>query len=519
MDTATALIRAPGRPRKMNSQRRFTRTFLGMVLSAGALLSGLVHAQAFNLQPTLQTRMTYSDNIRPSDDDKRSGWLAEVSPGLSGATTGAGRRLDGRFNLVLRNAGYSSELGWQGAAPSFQANGQYEAVEGLFFIAADGAIRRSNLSPFSGRASDDFLERSRRNETRSFSLAPRLAFSLGSHADVNIQYRQQWLSGGRGTLSAQRRGEWTAGLEATPGSGPLYWSVDYERADTSYSRAGLADARQESLQALVGYDLTPQVTIAALTGYEQNNFRGVKNDGVFIGGGVEWRPSMRTRMSARVIDRDYANDYEFVFSHRLARSALQLVLARDLSSSVELFGSVFQDDDFLDLFNSPIYQEEFPDPIEREQAIRERFGFTGGGFVTNAYFLDRRVRASYSLLGVRNTLTFGYTQSDRSRVGDTSGLLDEDLFRDSSRVKNKSLSVLLSHRLSGRSAINTSLVRSVAERSGGLHDRTRRLTASLGYSARLGHRTVGGLTYRHQKSSGASDFTENVISANMNMRF
>jgi hypothetical protein len=47
----------------------------------------------------------------------------------------------------------------------------------------------------------------------------------------------------------------------------------------------------------------------------------------------------------------------------------------------------------------------------------------------------------------------------------------------------------------------------------------RRWIAALRYSIRLGPKTVGGLSYRFQKAEGASDFRENVLSADLSMRF
>ncbi len=482
--------------------------------------SGTAHAQKFELQPSLETRLTYSDNIRASGDDKRAGWVAEVSPGLGGVIGREGGRVKANLNARLSSTGYSSDEGWRSPGLGLQANGEVEALEDLLFVEADASIRRTNLNLFSGRAEDDFLETSRTNETRAFRVSPRLEFALGALANGQLRYSQNWLSGGSNTLTAQRRGEWALALDSARSFGPFGWGLSYQRADTSYRGDDLNDVREESWRGSVFYTVTPQFRVRGIVGHERNDFAaGRTQSNRITGAGFDWFPSARTSLSGFVEDRFFGNGYDLSLSHRMARSNLQLSFGRDVTSSVQRFGSVFSDPFFLLRFDDPFLVAQFPDPLEREDVVRAILGLTADSFVSNAYFVDRRARAAYTINGVRNSVSFAYIQSDRSRVSGITGLRGGDLFTDSDRVKNKSLSVGFSHRLTPHSSLNAAVARSIAERAGGLSDRTRRLTTSLGYSARFGHRTVGGLTYRHQRSSGANDFTENVISATMNMRF
>ena len=485
-----------------------------------SVLAGAAGAQVFDLSPSLQTRITYSDNIRADDNDKRDGWVFEVSPGLNGGITREGARVKGRFNLGLRNLGYASDDGWRSPSLSLQANGEVEALEDFLFIEADAAIRRNNLSPFAGRSSDDFLNSSRSNESRSYSIAPRAEFSLGAFADAQVRYRHNWLSGGSNTLASQRRGEWTANLNGARAFGPLGWGVTARRSDTYYSDSALEDVRQESLRANLFYTVTPQFRLRATAGRERNDFgAGSANSNTITGGGFDWFPTQRTTLSATVEDRFFGTGYDLSLSHRWARSALQLGWSRDVSSSLQRFDSLFANPDFVDAFSDPFLVSLIPDPIERQAFLSLFPQFGPESFVSNAYFVDERIRLAYSISGARNSVTFGYTQSTRSRTSSTTGLLIDDIFRDSDRLETRSATLSLSHRLTPHSSLNASVARSIAERSGGLSDRTRRLTTTFGYNTRLGHRTVGGLTYRHQRSSGETDFSENVISANMNMSF
>jgi uncharacterized protein (PEP-CTERM system associated) len=498
---------------------------LGMTVAflSATLLAGNADAQKFDLRPTLQARLTYTDNIRASSSDRRSGWVAEISPGLAGGISREGSRVSGRFNMSLRNLGYSSDRGWRSPALGLQAAGEVEAIEDHFFVDADASIRRTNLSLFSGRASDDFLNSDRRNETRSFSIGPRLQFGLGSFANAAIRYRKTWLDGGGGTLGGQGLDQWSADLTSARAFGPLSWGLSYSRSTSAYKDEDVEDVTQESARATLFYALTQQVRLHGSVGRERNDFGGGRRESHdIVGAGFDWFPTPRTKISGAVEDRFFGNGYDLSISHRWARSSLQLSAGRDVSSSVRRFGSVFQDPFFFVLFNDPGLIALIPDPLEREEFLRQFLGLTGDSFISNSYYLDKRLRATYTIAGARNSLSFSLSRSDRSRLSSIDGLRGEDLFRDSDNVTTDAVSLSLSHRLSGRSSLNATIVRSVAERGGGLSQKTRRLTTSLGYSTSLGARSVAGLSYRHQRSdrsSSGSDFTENVLTANFGMRF
>ena len=493
-----------------------------VILSLG-LLVGNAGAQTFDLRPTLQTRLTYTDNLRAESSGRQSGWVAEISPGIAGGISREGSRVSGRFNVSLRNLGYSSDRGWRSPALGLQAAGEVEAIEDHFFVDADASIRRSNLSLFSGRASDDFLNTDRRNETRSLSVSPRLEFGLGSVANATVRYRRTWLDGGGGTLGGQGLDQWNAGLTSARAFGPLSWGLSYSRSKTGYKDDEVEDVIQEAVRATLFYALTQQVRLHASVGRESNDFGDARRESNrIVGAGFDWFPTPRTSISGAVEDRFFGNGYDLSISHRWARSSLQLSAGRDVSSSVQRFGSVFQDPFFFVLFNDPGLVALIPDPLEREEFLRQFLGLTGDSFISNAHYVDKRLRAAYTIAGVRNSLSFSLSRSDRSRISNIGGLRGEDLFRDSDNVRSDAASVSFSHRLSGRSSLNATIVRSVAERSGGSSQKTRRLTTSLGYSTSLGARSVAGLSYRHQRSDSSgsgSDFTENVLTANFGMRF
>lgn len=495
---------------------------LGVMLLS--TVAGAAHAQLVRVDPSVQFRLTYTDNVRADRDEERSAFVGQVTPGLGLTTTRTGGRVQGRLNTRLGGALRSRDSGSRGGSGSasleLQGNAQVEAIDELLFVDFDAGVRRSNLSLFEGRADDDFLTTDRGSETRTYSIAPRLEFRMGSVAQGRVRYLSRWFDSGGRAVGTQRLGRLDAGLENSSAFGPLGWGLDYSRIETSYRDRGVEDAIQEIARVTLFYRVTSQLRVRGSVGYERNDFGASRVDNErIVGAGADWFPTPRTTISGFVEDRFFGSGYNLSVNHRRARSIWLLTHARDVRSSIERFGSVFQDPFFVALFDDPSYVERFPDPLEREDAIRRELGLTGDSFVTNAFFVARILRAAVSLVGVRNTLTLSAQRTERSRLSGLGGLRVGDEFRDTDTVRTRALGASWRHRLSGSSSLNASLTHSRAERDTATADEIRRWLASFGVSKRLSPKAVVALVYRFQNARGANEFRENVISATLGLRF
>jgi uncharacterized protein (PEP-CTERM system associated) len=201
--------------------------------------------------------------------------------------------------------------------------------------------------------------------------------------------------------------------------------------------------------------------------------------------------------------------------------AWDLAYSRDFSSSLE--SRLVIDDPLYGILDI-LLANQFPDPIERDREIRRFFAQQGlavsqSNFVTTSQFVARQLAGSFSVIGVRNALTLSLNRTKRERIGGAvvTDLRDDFAFFDTVTTTSGTLS--LSHKVSGITSLNASATRSRSEGGGAASTETRRTLYSLGVSSQLGARTSGSLTYRHQRSDGASDFTENVLTANVGMRF
>ena len=493
--------------------RGFLLSCVGL-LAGTLLLPSMAAAQSVDVSTGLQARLTYTDNSG-TDSSGRSEWIGELTPSIHLSRDRG--RLSGRLAADLRNQVYKNDSDSNRSFIGLRASGELEAVENTFFISADSAIGRDNLSPFTGRDRDDVTGGDRGNETRTYSLAPRLEFGLGTFANVRLGHRTRWVDGAA-LAQRQRQSQWDAGLFGARMFGPLGWGLTYSRSD---GRVGgeRTDVR-EAYRGILTYAVNQQLQLRGTLGHERNDFEGGGSGSATIyGGGFDWFPTVRTSVRATMEKREFGTGYDLALQHRHARSTWFVSAGRDLSSFAQRFGSIFSDPEFALLFDSPLLIDLLPDPIEREAFLRAQLQLTGDHFISRSSFVDRRLRGGFTLAGARNSLSVSLLRSDRTSVSGVSGLRSDDLFSAADRVRAESVALSFNHRVSGLSTIALGLTGSEVQARSGERLKTRRYSGSLSYNTRIGPRTVGSLAYRHNRASGVVDYTENLVTGNVGIRF
>lgn len=498
-----------------------------VAVAAAALATTAASAQMVTITPSVDSRLTWTDNVDASSNKKQD-LIAEISPGIT--ISRASGRVNGRLSAQLRNVGYANDSGRNTSFLTLQSRGEIEALENLLFVDLDGSISRNNLSAFTGRSSTDTLNTNRNDETRTWSIAPRMQFRIGD-AQGSVAYLSRWFDSG-GSLGQQRLGQWTA-QASSPSAFRLFgWGLNYSRTASDYGTqttgTGSSNVTSEVGRATLFINLTPQFRARLIGGRESNDYQNSKSQsGTIYGAGFDWNPTERTTIVATTEERMFGRGYDFRFNHRMARSSWHLSFTKDLSSSLQAFGQRPQTQE--ELLCAQIANAVSQDPVQQQQAYQSCLNALGfdpiaarRALLSNAQYVDKSFEAGFSLIGVRNQLSFTFVRSDRSRLGGGSGLAVGDDFANTDRLITTSGTVALSHQLSGTTSLNASVTQSRSQGASGTNLETRRLYASLGVSTELGPRTYGGLTYRYQRGNSTSadgDFTENAITANLGMRF
>ena len=489
-----------------------------LALTLALLLPASVFAQEVTVTPLLNAELTWTDNAGVGRD-KYDDFILEVSPNISVLRTSG--RFNGALSANLRNVMYADASERNSSFLTLNGRGEFEAIEDFLFVDLDASIGRNNLSAFSGRSSGDRLSTDKRSETRTWSIGPRLEFSLGGDARGSVRYLSRWIDSGSQGLGDQHLQRWTAEASDPTAFGRVGWGLSYTRSDSKTDSESTRDRTSDIGRANVFLNVSPQLRLRGIAGYEANDYEDRSGDSSSIyGAGFDWYPTERTAVSATYEDRIFGNGYDLSVSHRMSRSTWFLSASRDISSVADSLGSTpYIDGDCVNtLVRDPLFRPDLSDEIERfSAALLECFGVAE--LRSNAYFVQRSVRGGFSVLGVRNTLTFSVSRSDRSRISDITGLPTNDDFLVTNHIRTTSVNASLSHRLSGLSTLVGSVTRSESESLDDAGLDTRRWLATLSLNRQLGPRTQGSLRYRHQRSEGSDDFTENSITAAVGMRF
>lgn len=512
------------------------------------LVAGNSVAQTTVVSPRLDASLMWTDNAGSSgiggfggsggSDRRGEDWILELSPSISVARDSG--RLNGTFTATLRNLMYASSADRNTTYLALTGAGEYEAIEKMLFIDADASISRSNLSAFSTRASGDNLDVNPDNETRMFSLSPRFQFRIGDNTEGVARYRWRWMDSGNTTLANQNQSDWSLQLTNTRVTGIFGLGLSYNRSSSSYgSASGLPGGgggsssfsgggkEQEILRATLYAKVTPDFRLRGIVGRESNDYGSQgKQSNTVTGGGFDWNPTDRTAISGTVENRIFGRGYDFSLQHRMARTTFFLTFGRDIQSSFDMLaGGGLVDPLYLPLFNDPLLVALYPDPIVRRDVVLLLLRQLRGDVLTNAFFVNRSFNGGVTYSLPRGVVSFSFSRTDRSRLGNGGDLAPTDDFRNFSDVKSTGATLSYSHRLTRSASLNTSITRSKSKGSGATAADTQRTSFNIGISSSLGPMTTGSLQYRHQRSdgdsfgSGSNDFSENAVTATVGMRF
>jgi uncharacterized protein (PEP-CTERM system associated) len=492
------------------------RTVLPAVLPglvAGVFTQTALADPAVLVEPSISTRLTYTDNARQAKNAS-SDFIFEVAPTIRVSRLAG--RMTGSMDASLRNVVYMDEGDRNTSFIAFQGRGQYEAVENLLFIEASGLVSRNDRSLFSGRSSSDDLSTDAANETRTFTVSPRMVFHFGNSAQGQIRLDNRWTNGGSASLGDRYTRTWTGNASDGKAFGRLGWFADYSRVDTEYSDSNQNVFRQNARLG-ASYNVTSQLLLRASFGREQNDYTSAGTEGKTTHGfGFDWTPTARTKFSAFTEDRIFGRGYDISFNHRRALSNWRLTYSKDFSSSDELISQELQDAYFEAYFGS---LQGLGLSQAQQNAVKQQLLAQAGLLITNAQYILKNLQGDVSFIGKRNVLSLMLYRRERTRLANDLTASSIDDFANFSEVRDSGGSVSLRHDLTPLTALNTSLSLAKVVGEGTTNQDIRRKTLSVGLSRRLSAKATGTLDYRHLQSRGTTDYTENRLTATLGLRF
>jgi uncharacterized protein (PEP-CTERM system associated) len=510
--------------------KRHRRTPRAAPVAVLALLLAPAAQAQWKIVPSVDLRETYTDNVRlEADDTKRSQFVTALSPRLTISTDGPRFKLQATAFSQLY--AYSDRVdGTNRSQTQLQADGKAKLINDLLYLDGAASVSQQAISAFGQQVTDtNGYASANRARISTWRLSPSLRHRFGAIAAGELRYTHDSVK----SASAALGNSTAKTLAATLTSGPQFHAVGW---DLQASRQDLEDslARQFHItlaNATVRYRASQALDLNASAGYDKHDYNGPGgvNGGSSYSIGAVWTPSLRTRIQASVGHRYYGPSYLLALSHR-SRGTVWTINYNDAVTTTRdqlLIPAVVNAIEVLDrLFSASI-----PDDEARRQAVEAYIRANGLppslahniNYFSNRFLLQRQFQATMAFNTARTTSVVALNASKRTGLSaeEADSALPGSVpapARLNDNVKQAGASVLVSYRLSPRTAASLALSGSRSESlSTGIKDS--RETASLSMTSQLQRKLKAALELRHTQGdtavAGGRTYRENALSASL----
>lgn len=492
---------------------------------AGVALTGLLLAAStaawgqVTVTPRVTVTETFTNNVSLSSTNPQSEQITEITPGIR--INIAGTRLKTYFDLGLSQVIYAqgtsaNRTEVQNALNTF---GTFEAVDNWAFVDFSGTISQQAVSAFGTQSADNTSVNANQAEVSNYRISPYVRGRLGYMADYEARYSRSTSSSDSAAVSDVDTADTSLKLSGNTAFRSLGWSADASRQTVSYSAGRTTEADRINLG--LSYTLTPQLNLFARGGRESNNFVALDKESTATNTvGLNWFPSETTKLLVSRSKRPFGDAHDLSFEHRSARTVWRFTDSRDVTATPSQtgFGSIGS---IYDLLFSQSMQ---PDLILRAQevsALLQTYGINPSAtvvsnFLSSALSIQRRQDLSFSLLGLRDTITFIATRTESNRLDTVSTALDD--LANASQVRQTGLSINYAHRLTPDYSLGVLWSQQKTSGDNNTQD-TRQRAVNVSVSGRLGKRASAVVGVRHVVSDGLSSYSETAVTGNLNVQF
>lgn len=503
-------------------------------LSAASAPSASQNSQAFQITPRLTLIETWSDNValaRNANNQKQSGLITEVSPGIRINARSA--RLKAHLDYSLRGQFYTSPSGYSSTQNSLNSFGTLEALDNWLYVDFSGVIAQQAISAFGTQSTNSANLNNNNTETSTYRISPYIRGQIGGTVEYLLRYNASTTNASASVASDVELSEWSGQLQGSTYFQSLRWSVNISQQAAEYGLGRQTDSQR--LFGMANYTLIPEFRVSLSAGQEKNNYASLEQETHMTHGyGFDWTPTGRTQISAFREKRFFGDGHRYTFSHRFPRSSIRYSDSRDVSVLPNQFASTGLGTIF-DLF-AELCKQEFAgtitDPVQLDLAANTcatnliaRTGISPTTQVTSSFLstratIQRRQELALAIQGVRNTLTVLFNRSESESTLANSTVSDDFAANNINSIRQKGISVTLSHRLTSQTNLNLTGSR---QESLGTGNNTLKTTTTLyqaGLTTRLGAKTTGGLSIRRSEfDSTTSPYTENALVGTLSILF
>ena len=479
----------------------------------------------FRVVPSLSISETITDNATLSSTDRQAEAITRLTAGVGILSTGG--RVRGFFNYALTGLLYA-----RGTSPntlqaqnSLNTSSTTELIERHAYVDVASTISQQAVSALGTQSVDPALGTGNRTEVRTLSVSPYLRGQVPEIANYDLRATRVTTHTTSALVSNTTTTLLSAGLTGV-GTRRLNWAANASRQIYDYS----AGRRTESdrVNGLLLLTVDPQLRFTLNAGREASNFSTLdKESRAIYGLRMDWLPSMRTSVVAEVQQRFFGKAHTFSLSHRTPRSAWIYSDTKDVSATGPNAGVGVQGTLF-DLFYNAFASRE-PDPVARTTLVNA-FLLSNGinpvtpvttGFLASSATVRRLQSLSFTLLGIRDTLTFSANRSDAQRI-DTVVRTNDD-FSTFGRLVQQGFGVNYLHRLTPQSNFVLALTQQRNAGAGSTVSASQSTTlrsATATVSGLVGYRLRGSVSARHSRfDSATSPYHESAVIATLSLQF
>jgi uncharacterized protein (PEP-CTERM system associated) len=428
-------------------------------------LSQHVCAAEWSIMPSLNLKETYSDNIRLAPPgSEMSNWVTEINPGIS--LTGTGSNLKVSANYQMQNIFYAKDRNSNRTNHSLSADANAQLVDNLLFLDGNAGISQQNIFLFGPQPPDNTNITGNRASVANYSISPYLRHSFDAIASTELRYTHDEVRTRVSGFSNSRGDSALFNLISGSAFSRLGWGLHYNKQKTGYSNNPTVNT--ETFSGDLRFPITPKFSLSATKGYEKYNYLSISvepPEGHFWTAGFSWTPTARTSFDASTGKRFFGNTHSLAASHHSRNTVWNINYSEDITTSRSQFliPATINTADFLDQLWTP----SIPDPVLRKQFI-DSFILSNGlptslseniNYLTNGYFLQKRLQASVALNSTKSTLILN--AFDTLRQARTAQSMDSLLFGTSNLTLNDDTeqiggNVMWNWRYSPRTNINVS---------------------------------------------------------------
>lgn len=349
----------------------FHLTGKALLLALPMLMAGASSlAQAFRVQPEVEASVVAGEVTAASAAGQTQSDVALVlNPRITIRSRGGRAAIDGTFGV--RATAYANHTQEARASPLGRLGFRGELIEQTAFIDASVSADRTNADPFAPRpegastVNDSTSMQYRVSPYIERSLTP--SFTVTARTDHIISRR---IGESSPSIFNSDRYEQAQTLSLDQRPRPLGWRAELLRQDSRARGSDTSTLAQTGARLTLDYQPTLQVVVGATWGRERSEYSLIAHTSSIKGAHLDWKPTERGQLSARIENRYFGTGGELAWQHRTPFCGFTVRALRAPMAQTEsrLLGAA--GDNVSSLLDA-VLTTRYPDPGQRSSAVTD----------------------------------------------------------------------------------------------------------------------------------------------------